>query len=172
VQPLEPVHPASADVGATLTIGVVPGIADRLLSLSPVTVTGMSAATFAWTIVYVDDVARSTAFYGAAFGFTVRLTHPEGQYAELDTGATVLAFTGHALAGSNVPGGYTRHDPVGPPLAVELAFTTDDVPAAIDAAVAAGGRLLAAPVVKPWGQTVGYVRDPDGVLIEIATPLP
>jgi lactoylglutathione lyase len=22
----------------------------------------------------------------------------------------------------------------------------------------------------PWGQTVGFVRDPDGVLVEICTP--
>jgi hypothetical protein len=24
---------------------------------------------------------------------------------------------------------------------------------------------------KPWGQTVGYVRDPDGFLVEICSPI-
>lgn len=131
----------------------------------------MSTVTFAWTIVYVDDVARSTAFYQQAFGLPVRFTHPGGQYAEMETGATALAFTGRDLAASNLPAGYTAHDPDAPPLATELAFTTDDVPAVVRAAVDAGAQLVSEPTVKPWGQTVAYVRDPDGVLVEIATPV-
>lgn len=132
----------------------------------------MSSVTFRWVIAYVADVARSTAYYEQAFGFAVRFAHPEGQYAEMDTGGTVLAFTAHELAGSNLPGGYTPHRPDQPPLAMELAFTTDDVAAAVRSAVEAGGHLLREATVKPWGQTVAYVRDPDGVLIEIATPVP
>jgi hypothetical protein len=30
---------------------------------------------------------------------------------------------------------------------------------------------LAAPSAKPWGQTVSYVRCPDGTLVELCTPM-
>ncbi|MBV9916695.1 MAG: VOC family protein, partial [Solirubrobacterales bacterium] len=38
-------------------------------------------------------------------------------------------------------------------------------------ALDAGCAALAAPVDKPHGQRVGYVRDPFGNLIELATPM-
>jgi lactoylglutathione lyase len=38
-------------------------------------------------------------------------------------------------------------------------------------AVAAGARELAPPKQKTWGQTVSYVRCPDGLLVEICTPV-
>ena len=41
--------------------------------------------------------------------------------------------------------------------------------AAYARAVEAGAAPLAEPAVKPWGQTVAYVRDPDGVLVELGT---
>ena len=37
--------------------------------------------------------------------------------------------------------------------------------------VAAGAQALAAPVTKPWGQTVAYVRCPDGTLVELCTAM-
>ena len=42
---------------------------------------------------------------------------------------------------------------------------------AIQLAVAAGATLLSPPLVKPWGQTVAYVRCPDGTLVELCTPV-
>lgn len=130
-----------------------------------------ATVTFRWTIAYVEDVTRSTDFYSRAFGLPVRFTDPAGQFAEMDTGATILAFATHDLARSNLPEGYTGHDPSRPPLAVELAFVTDDVPGTVAAALAAGARQVTEPAMKPWGQTVAYVRDPDGVLIEIASAM-
>jgi len=47
----------------------------------------------------------------------------------------------------------------------------DDVPAAHARALKAGARELAAPKQKPWGQTVSYVRDPNGVLVELCSPM-
>ena len=49
---------------------------------------------------------------------------------------------------------------------------TDDVEAAVVRAREAGAAVVKEPVVKPWGQTVAYVRDPDGTLIEVCSPLP
>jgi len=57
------------------------------------------------------------------------------------------------------------------PLGMEIGFTTDDVAAAYARAVKAGAVALKAPVTKPWGQTVAYVRCPDGSLVELCTPM-
>lgn len=123
-----------------------------------------------YTIAYVQEPARSAEFYERAFGLQRRFIHESGQYAEMETGDVLLAFASHVLGQGNLPGGYVRHDPAGPPQATELSFVTDDVAAAVQAAVAAGATALSEPVTKPWGQTVAYVRDPDGVLIELGTP--
>jgi lactoylglutathione lyase len=45
------------------------------------------------------------------------------------------------------------------------------VPAAVARAVAAGAALKQEPQDMPWGQTVAYVVDLDGFLVEICTPL-
>ncbi|NDB99734.1 MAG: VOC family protein, partial [Betaproteobacteria bacterium] len=38
-------------------------------------------------------------------------------------------------------------------------------------AIAAGAVSIKGPVEKPWGQTVAYVRCPDGTLVEICSPI-
>jgi lactoylglutathione lyase len=95
---------------------------------------------------------------------------PTGQYGELDTGATTLAFAAYALGDGNFPGGVRRPDPDTPPN-VELALVADDLPAAYARALEAGCTSLAEPSHKPQGQDVAYVRDPFGTLVELATPL-
>jgi lactoylglutathione lyase len=124
-----------------------------------------------WVIVYVPDVPAALALYAEAFGQEQRFVTPEGDYGELDTGATVLAFASDALGESNFVGGPRRPRLDEPPANVELAFTTDDVAGAVSAALAAGCTLLAEPSVKSHGQTVAYVRDPWGTLIELCTPI-
>jgi catechol 2,3-dioxygenase-like lactoylglutathione lyase family enzyme len=57
------------------------------------------------------------------------------------------------------------------PLGVEIGLVTADVAAACERAVQAGAVQLAAPTRKPWGQTVAYVRTPDGTLVELCTPM-
>ena len=126
---------------------------------------------FGYTIVYVSDVVAAIDFYGRAFGLSARFVHESGQYGELETGATTLAFASHPLASSNVPGGYLKPDPSAPPLGIEIAFMTADVPAGVAQAVAAGATLVAEAKTKPWGQVVAYVRDPEGTLVELCTPM-
>ncbi|KJV31769.1 glyoxalase [Aquitalea magnusonii] len=127
---------------------------------------------FAYTIVYVADVAGSLAFFETAFGFSRRFLTPEGDYGELDTGDTTLSFASKALALSNHAAGFRFADEGALPVGVEIALATDDVTAAHQAALAAGARELAAPQVKPWGQTVSFLRCPDGMLLELCSPLP
>ena len=127
---------------------------------------------FAYTILYVRDVPCSLAFYESAFGLRRRFLHESGMYGELDTGATTLSFVGEELAKSTLPEGFQRSDPSLPPAAFEVAFATAEVPAAYERAVGAGAAAVVPPKVKPWGQTVAYVRDLDGHLIELCTPMP
>jgi lactoylglutathione lyase len=126
---------------------------------------------FAYTILYVEDVAKSIAFYEMAFGFVRRFIHESGDYGELETGGTALAFAANELGTSNFPNGFIRNDRANPPAGIEIALTSDDVVATFAQAVAAGAIALMAPTEKPWGQTVAYVRDLDGVLVEICSPM-
>jgi lactoylglutathione lyase len=125
---------------------------------------------FGYTILYVADVAASLDLYERAFGQRRRFLHESGQYAELETGGTTLAFASTDLAGSNLPGVVRAPDVGTPPPTFEVCFVTEDVPGAFERAVSEGAKAVTPPQTKPWGQDVAYVRDPDGHLVEIASP--
>ncbi|MDR7335278.1 VOC family protein [Roseateles asaccharophilus] len=128
---------------------------------------------FAYTLVFVADVAASLDFFDQAFGLPRRFLHESGAYGEVDTGegGVKLAFVDHATARDSVQGDYVAADTSAKPLGMEIGFTVLDVQAAFDRAVAAGARPVAAPVSKPWGQVVSYVRCPDGTLVELCTAM-
>jgi lactoylglutathione lyase len=127
--------------------------------------------TFAYTIIYVADVANTVDFFHRAFDLPIRFVHESGQYAEMETGTTALAFVAHEIAENNLPGGYLRSSNQVAPFGIEIAFTTPDVPAAVAKAMAAGATIVAEAKTKPWGQVVAYVRSPDGTLVELCTPM-
>ncbi len=122
-----------------------------------------------YTILYVANVADTVAFYGRAFGMAPGLVTPD--YAELETGATRLAFAASAFVRTLHPASFDDAAPDGPAPAMEIGLVTDDVHAAYDHAVAAGATPVQVPAQKPWGQWVGYVRDGNGFLVELCSPL-
>lgn len=124
-----------------------------------------------YTIAYVADPGASLDFFERAFGLKRRFLHESGTYGELDTGATTLAFAQHGIARDNLGHDYVAADASAAPLGMEIGLLSDDVPAAVQRAVSAGAVLLKAPATKPWGQTVAYVRAPDGTLVELCTPI-
>lgn len=126
---------------------------------------------FGYTILYVKDVSTTLAFYQAAFGMKQRFLHEGGDYGELDTGSTTLAFASLALARANLNSELQSPDLTQSPLASEIAFVTDDVPKAYAHALSAKAFAVAEPLLKPWGQTVAYLRDLNGHLIELCTPI-
>ena len=128
---------------------------------------------FGYTIVYVDDVDATLRFYVEAFAFEWRFLTPEGDYGELESGATTLAFVASSLASTNLDdaGGYTPVEPAAPPNGFSITLTTEHVDDTVAAAIGAGATPYVDTIEKPWGQTVAYVRDPNGLLIEIATPM-
>jgi lactoylglutathione lyase len=54
---------------------------------------------------------------------------------------------------------------------MEVALVTKDVEGAFQRAISEGAVKVVSPVIKPWGQTVAYVREPDGFLVEICSPI-
>lgn len=123
-----------------------------------------------YVILYVPNVPATLAFYERAFGLSRRFLHESKMYGEMETGGTALAFAAESLVELN---GVTvrpnrRSDP---PAGVEIGLVTDDVAAAYRKAVSAGALVYKEPAEKPWGQTVGYVRDNNGFLVEICSPM-
>jgi uncharacterized glyoxalase superfamily protein PhnB len=134
----------------------------------------MNPPSLGYVILYVNDVAASLAFYEKAFGLTRRFFQDtDGKaYGELETGAARLAFASIALAEEHLKQEVVAASPKNAPLGVEIALTTPDVKALFVRAVNAGATAISEPETKPWGQTVAWLRDDSGFLIEICTPMP
>jgi lactoylglutathione lyase len=123
-----------------------------------------------YVIIYVMDVPATLEFYQRAFGLARRFLHESNQYGEIETGDTALAFAAEALIETQgVSARRNRRD--ADPAGAEIGLVTHDVDAAYRKAVAAGALAYKEPVEKPWGQTVGYVRDNNGFLVEICSPV-
>jgi lactoylglutathione lyase len=125
----------------------------------------------AYTILYVSDVEKSITFYESAFGFQRKFITPENDYGELSTGETTLSFASKTLANSNLKNGFLESTLLNKPFGIELGLVTENVETVIENAITLGAILVEAPKQKPWGQTVAYIRDLDGFLIEVCTPL-
>jgi uncharacterized glyoxalase superfamily protein PhnB len=121
-------------------------------------------------IFYVADVAKTIEFFENAFGLERLFIDPTGHYGQLQTGTTALGFASLELARQNLPQGFQRITPKELP-GCEISFTAKNVQRSLTLAVKAGAELVASPEEKPWGQTVGYVRDFNGILIEIASDM-
>ena len=124
---------------------------------------------FGYTILYVEDVEKTLDFYEQAFGIKKQFLHESGDYGELDTGETKLAFASYELAELNGIG--FSQPPVKETSRMEIALVTENVQDAFNNAVRAGAKDVQVPKEKPWGQTVGYVRDINGFLVELCTPI-
>lgn len=126
---------------------------------------------FAYTILYVQDVPKSIEFYENAFGFTRKFVTPANDYGELLVGETTLSFASKELAKSNLKDGFIESSLTDKPFGIEIGFTADNVEETVSTALNAGATIVEDPTTKPWGQIVAYVRDIDGFLIEICTPM-
>nr|WP_063571511.1 VOC family protein [Luteibacter rhizovicinus] len=123
-----------------------------------------------YTLIYVPDVTATVAFYESAFGLRRRFVHESGLYAEMETGETALSFAGETLAQMNglaIRPNSLRDLPAG----IEICLVTDSPEDAYEQALGAGALPVKAVEAKPWGQQVGYVRDLNGCLVEICSPV-
>lgn len=124
----------------------------------------------AYTIIYVEDVAKTVNFYKNAFNLKCLFLHESNDYAEMDTGSTKLAFASFEIAKSN---GITLshfNNPKELPT-FEIAFVVDSVQQAYQDAIKNGATSIKAPEHKPWGQIVSYVKDCNGYLVELCSAM-
>ncbi len=126
---------------------------------------------FGYTILYVNDVTKSIEFYEQSFGFKRKFITPENDYAELDTGNTTISFASKQLGNTNLKNGFLESSLQEKPFGIEIALIADNVKEVIGSSLKNGALLLEEPIVKPWGQTVAYIRDIDGFLIELCSPI-
>jgi catechol 2,3-dioxygenase-like lactoylglutathione lyase family enzyme len=126
---------------------------------------------FGYTIVYVDNVSASLDFFERAFGLQRAFVSPGGEFGALATGSTTLAFCQHATALDSVGQPYVVAASSAQPLGMEIGLVTPEVPAAWERALAAGATPIKPPTATAWGQTVAYLRCPDGALVELCTPM-
>lgn len=126
---------------------------------------------FGYTILYVKSVPETMAFYEKAFGLQQGLTVPTGDYGEMVTEGTKLAFANVDFVKTIMPAPFNAAslDNEAPPM--EISLVTEDVDDAFERALDAGATFVKKPEPKPWGQLVGYVRDINGFVVEICSPI-
>lgn len=126
----------------------------------------MERPKLGYVILYVEALDRALRFYGA-LGLEERGRY--GDYAELATGETVLGLAERAF----VAGHFTGELPPPGQGSSELALVVprEEVDALVERALSAGAEAVSEPADQPWGQRVAYVRDPDGHLLELCSPV-
>ncbi|XP_023747338.1 uncharacterized protein LOC128129560 [Lactuca sativa] len=125
---------------------------------------------YAYTVVYVKDVAKSVEFYGKAFGQLVRRLDDSHRWGELESGQTTIAFTPvHQHETDDLTGEVQEQKSKTRRNQLEVCFAYADVDAAYKRAVENGAEAVCLPEDKEWGQRVGYVRDIDGIVVRMGS---
>ena len=122
-----------------------------------------------YVILYVQDVRKTVAFYQQAFGLKQHFLHESYQYAEMETGSTLLAFADEQFVKETQQ--FRPNRLQDQPAGAEIAFVVDDVEGQFQKAIDAGAVQVAKPAQKPWGQTVSYVRDNNGFIVEVCSSM-
>ena len=125
---------------------------------------------FGYTIIYVKDVVKTIEFYQKAFGLKLRFLHESNAYAEMETGETALAFAANEMAEMN-DFAIRENNAKDVAAGFNIAFVNEAVQENYQRAIDNGATPLSKPTKKPWGQVVSYVRDLNGCLVEICSPV-
>ena len=128
---------------------------------------------FGYVFIWVNDVTKTVEFYEQAFDCKRRIltNGVKGLYAEMETGETTLAIADTEEAEELFPEGFRANDPKQVSGAFQLSFVTSDVVEVYQKALQVGATAQMEPETKPWGQTIARLRDPNGILVSIATPM-
>ena len=116
-------------------------------------------------IVFVDDVARSLAFYEEALGAERDHLDEDGSYGELTCG---IGFAAYEHVARHLDLSFHRNEAGRLPGGFELDLAVDDVDDRFERAVASGATAVWEPQDKPWGRSA-LVRDPDGVFVHLTS---
>ena len=125
---------------------------------------------FAYTILYVEDVEETISRWQTAFGLEIDYLHEDKIYAELNTGETTLSFAELEFGRSHFEDASTRAMFDRAPSRFEIGLVTNDVQAQYTQAISAGMVEVRPPFTQPWGRVVAWLRDSNGILIELSSP--
>lgn len=118
------------------------------------------------TMVYVDDVARSAAFYRDVVGLEPIADF--GSYAEFEWGNLILGLRqrdnavrqyGDAVAPARSGASH------------QVTVTVEDVAAFADRLASRGAEILQPLTDQAWGMRSTTFRDPDGHVVEVCQPI-
>ena len=126
---------------------------------------------YGYTILYVENVKETINFYEKTFGFTPKFITPENDYGELISGETTIAFASYELGKSNFKKELIKENISSKPFGIEMVFVSENIEVDFKKAIDMGAIEFEPIKEKPWGQKVGYVRDINGFLIEICSPI-
>lgn len=115
--------------------------------------------------IITDDVDASAAFYERLTGVTA--VRPTAQFAEIRTPSATLAI-GHTATVALFGPGSAR--PADNHTAI-IEFIVDDVDAEHVRLQADGVPVVQEPTTMPWGNRSLLLRDPDGTLVNLFTPV-
>lgn len=121
-------------------------------------------------IYYVKNVTETVEFFEKAFGLKRAFIDETGVYAQMETGDTALGFADQKFAKEHVMGNYTPLNKTAP-FGMEISFCSHEPQSNYDRAIEAGCKGINPLEEKPWGQTVGHVLTPDGILVEISSEM-
>jgi catechol 2,3-dioxygenase-like lactoylglutathione lyase family enzyme len=115
--------------------------------------------------IITDDVARLVAFYERVTG--VPASWATEDFAELRTSSGTLAIGSTrtvALFGAGVAEAAANRTAI-------VEFIVDDVDAAFADLRGDGPEVVQEPTTMPWGNRSLLLRDPDGTLVNLFTPV-
>lgn len=116
-----------------------------------------------YVILIVEDLDITLRFYTEVLG--LKLGHRSGDYAQMDTGSTRLAFYTRSAMSETI--GISLIKPCENMKAFEIGFKVENVDETYKMLLKKGIKGLAPPKTQDWGQRTAYVADPDGNLIEL-----
>ena len=116
-------------------------------------------------IVFVEDVARTLAFYEDTLGAERDHLDDDASYGELKAG---IGFAAHRHVEEHLDLSFHRNEPGGLPSGFELELAVNDVDAVYAKAVAAGATAVWPPQDKPWGRSA-LIRDRDGIFVHLTS---
>lgn len=120
-----------------------------------------------YIILYVRDLEQTMYFYRDTLQLPVKMQ--VDTYVEFDTGMTTLSFNTRESVRQDI--GLDVADDLTASSTFEIGFVVDDVVATIEQFRQQQVVIVKEPVVKPWGQTVAYIADPDRHFIEICSAI-
>jgi predicted enzyme related to lactoylglutathione lyase len=112
-----------------------------------------------------DDVVRMVEFYEQVSGLPVRWSTPD--FAELETPVGTLAIGSTrtvALFGAGSARAADNHTAI-------IEFLVDDVDTEYERIQQLMSMFVNAPTTMPWGNRSLLLRDPDGNLVNLFTPV-